>query len=188
MQLTPSQLQTIKAWVQNNNASRFDESSVALLNATAAPDYYIFKERVDLHLVMANGFDWTVVDNETVGQARIFDRMLALNTAEKAAGRVGISPWKLTVLRGIGECWKGNTPTTQRDHRRNLFYNHFPRKCRVWEKLFVVAAEDWNVASNADKTGSRGANTNPDVMPMDAAGDYLAGLITLDVVIASESE
>ena len=182
MILTVPQLQAIKSWVQTNNQSLFDQSSVNLLNADAAPDYFIFKDNFNLYEALSNGFDWTIVDNESVGQARIIDRMLKMS---EVMG--GVDAWKLTVLKGIGEAYKGNTPAGKEDHRRNILRNHFPRKCRVWERLFVIAIADWNVGANNDKTGVRGTNTNPDIMPLDSTGKYLEGPITLDIVVASES-
>lgn len=151
-------------------------------NATAVPDYFIFRKIVDLFSVMANGFDWTIVDNETVGQARIWDRMLALSNKVG-----GVNPWKLTILRGVGEAYKGASGTVA-VHRRNILRTHFARLCRRWERLFVDDITDggtleWNVASNTDRTGARGTVTNPDVMGFDEAGQYLDGNIPVSVLV-----
>lgn len=181
MNLTIPQLQTLKAWVVANRNSVFDQGTVNALNALSSPDYFIFKPTINLDEVMTNGYDWTVVDNETVGQARIWDRMLAMS---RAVG--GISPWKITILQGVGEAYKGGSPASVPLHRRSILRTHFPRKCSVFEKLYVAAIADWNVGTNGDKTGNRGLNTNPDVMPMDAAGEYLTGPIDLDTLVLSE--
>ena len=181
--LTVPQLQAIKAWVIANNASAFDQSAVNLLNAPATPEYWILKTELPINEVMENGYDWTIVDNETVGQARIWDRMTRLGT---------INPSKIFTLKGIGEAYKGNSPVGTQAHRRAIF-GHCVRQSRVWEKLFAVATADWNVASNVDKTGARGANVvspyafNPDTCGVGSAGEFLSGLITLDQVVASES-
>jgi len=181
MQLTTQQKATLKAWIITNNNSLFDQSAVNLLNAAASPSYYIFRENVDLFGVMGNGYDWTVVDNETAGQARIWDRMLWLSEQQG-----GIDPWKVTVLKGVGEAYKGASGAVVA-HRRNIVRVHFPKLATNFEKMFVVAIADWNVGTNADKTGNRGADTNPDVTEFDAAGLPIYSPVDLETVIASEA-
>lgn len=149
----------------------YDEVT-AWYNGLVTPDYFIFKGVVKLSDVMSNGFDWQRVDNAAAGKARIWEWMMDLSKETN-----GISPWKITILKGVGEAWIGNTPTEQTTHRRNILRSHFPKLCRRWEQLFVIAADDWNVASNGDKTGARGLVTNPDIMPLDAANEYLSGLV-----------
>lgn len=199
MILTPTQKTTLKTHV-NTNTNTVDtpagtiqikdvlraedtyQEVTAWYNANAVPDYFIFKKVVDLYSVMANGYDWTVVDNESVGQARIWDRMLALS-----ARTGGVAPWKITILRGVGEAYKGNTPTTVAPHRRNILRTHFARLCRRWERLFVadtlVVVGEWSVGTNGDRTGARGLVTNPDVMEFDEAGQYLDGNIPVGVLV-----
>jgi len=183
MNLTTAQKQALKAWVVSNNASVFDESAVTKLNALASPNYYILKTSLSINEIMENGYDWTIVDNETVGQARIWDRMTILGT---------IKPVKTFIMNGIGEAYKGNSPAGTQAHRRAI-YQHCCTRARVWEKLFCVASVSWTVGSNADLVGVRGANVvspyafNPDTPGFDADGSYLFGLIDLATVIDSES-
>lgn len=181
MQLTPAQLSTLKAWVVANNSSIFDQSAVTALNANATPDYYIFRKTIDLFSVMSNGYDWTVVDNETAGQARIWDRMLYLSEKQS-----GISPWKTTVLMGVGEAYKGASGAVVA-HRRNIVRVHFTKLATKFESLYLAAAADWNVGTNADKTGNRGLNTNPDVTALDANSEPIYSPVDLATVILSES-
>ena len=195
MQLTSAQKTTLKAHIDANtntvvtpqgtiqikdvqrDADHYDEVT-AWYNALESPDYFIFKKSVLLDDVMANGFDWTVVDNETAGQARIWDRMLGLSRTKG-----GIATWKATVLRGVGEAYKGASGAVVA-HRRNILRVHFPRTCRRWEKIFVAdIGTDWNVGTNADKTGNRGTNTNPDIMPLDNLGEYLDGAIPKNILL-----
>lgn len=176
MDLTLSQLQTLKTWIVANRNSVFDEGTVSALNAVASPNYYVFKTSVTIEEIMANGFDWTRVDNASVGQARIWEWLTQLGT---------INPSKTAILKGIGEAWKGNATQAQIDHRRAILA-HCSRPAKVWEKLFCEASADWNVGSNGDKTGVRGASTNPDTCGLDANGQFLSGDITLDIVVQSE--
>lgn len=180
MNLTVPQLQAVKTWVNANASGIFEQSTVDLLNAVASPDYYIFKDIIKTSEIMSNGWDWTMVDNANVGPARIWEWMMRLS---QEVG--GISPWKVTILQGVGEAWKGNTPAGKDVHRRNILRNHFCRKCTVFEKLFVTAIAEWNVGSNNDRTGARGAQTNPDIMPLDAVGKYLIGPIDIDTLITA---
>ena len=185
MQLTTPQLQAVKAWVIANNNSLFDESAVNLLNANASPAYYVLKSSLAVDEVMLNGFDWTRVDNASVGQARIWEWMMGL-FAKTSGDQKFVNPSRINFLKGIGEAWKGNSPAAQTVHRQAIL-SHCRRLVRVWEKLFVTATADWNVATNGDQTGARGVTTNPDTLGIGADGLALDGLITLDIVIASES-
>lgn len=177
MQLTTTQKQDLKSWVTTNANGVYEPSTVVLLNAISSPDYYVLKTLLSVSEIMANGFDWTRVDNATAGQARIWEWMTDLGV---------INPSRITILRGIGEAWKGNSPAAQTDHRRAILA-HCRRPVRVWEKLYVTATADWNVASNGDQTGIRGATTNPDTLGIGQDGEYLSGLMDLDTLISVES-
>ena len=185
MQLTSAQLQSIKSWIVSNNNSVFDQSAVNALNALASPVYRVLRTELPVNEIMQNGFDWTRVDNASVGQARIWEWMTGL-FARDNGGEKSVNPSKIQFLKGVGEAWKGNTPQAQVDHRRAILA-HTHRASRVWEKLFVVATADWNVATNGDQTGARGSTTNPDTLGVGADGNPLDGEITIDIVIASES-
>lgn len=177
MQLTTAQLQVLKAWIVANHSSVFDQTAVDALNAAFSPAYYVFKTDLSVAEIMTNGFDWTRVDNATVGQGRIWEWLTQLNS---------INPSKVNILKGIGEAWKGNTPASQQAHRLAILA-HCRRPVLVWEKLYVTATPDWNVGTNGDQTGNRGVTTNPDTLGIGADGAYLSGPIDLDTVIASES-
>lgn len=49
MNLNTTQLQTIKAWINANNGGAFDQSAVDLLNAVAAPDFWVWRTAVSKH-------------------------------------------------------------------------------------------------------------------------------------------
>lgn len=80
--LTPAQRATLKAAIAadetlnskpNNSDGNFDIA--AALNAPASPDFYVWKTSVSVTDIMQNGFDWTRVDNLTVGKSRIWEWM-----------------------------------------------------------------------------------------------------------------
>lgn len=183
MQLTPAQLQTLKAWVVANANSVYEQSTVDLLNATASPEYRVLREAVPVREIIANGFDWTRVDNASVGQARIFEWMCSVFSVDAGNGR-SLTNIDEQVLRGIGEAWKGNTPAAQMDHRRAILA-HMHRPARVWEKLYVRAAGNWNVATNGDQSGNPGSTMNPALLGIGSDGGLLEGEITLDNLIAA---
>lgn len=85
--MTPAQLATLKADIlansdlnsqPNNSDGAFNIA--ALYNLQAAPDFYVWVGSLDVSEVMQNGFDWTRVDNLTVGKARIWDWMMRTGT------------------------------------------------------------------------------------------------------------
>lgn len=162
MNLTVLQLQTLKQWINTNNQSRFDESSVALLNAQANPLFRVYRTVVPVSEVMQNGFDWTRVDNLSVGKARIWEWM---TTAKKVNDEFVLDPSKPNNRNGINEAWKG----TQADlDVRAVVYTHCWRAATVAEKLFATGA---GTAPNATGDG-------PGTMAIGAEGD-----VTLQNVI-----
>ena len=105
--LTPEQLTTLKAAIladidsavvaaRTNGA---DNELARLYNLTASPAFIVWRTSVPRNEAQGSGFDWTQIDNLTVGQARIwFDALFyggGLNAAD--AGQ----------RAGIAEAWKG---------------------------------------------------------------------------------
>lgn len=87
MALTTQQKTAIKAAIladpilaakPNNSDGAFDIA--AALNLPATPDFYVWKTSVEVTEIMQNGFDWTRVDNLTVGKARILEWMSIAGT------------------------------------------------------------------------------------------------------------
>lgn len=99
MALTTAQQAVIKAAIladpvlaakPNNDDGNFDIA--AALNQSATPDFYVWKSSVEVTEIMQNGFDWTRVDNLTVGKARIWEWMTIASTIHpnQANVRAGI--------------------------------------------------------------------------------------------------
>lgn len=95
MGLNAQQLAAIKAGINadaelaafpNNSDGAF--SVAALLNQTASPAFYIWRDNVPVNEIMTNGFDWTRVDNLTIGKARIWDWMMQTNAINPSLANV----------------------------------------------------------------------------------------------------
>lgn len=132
--LTQSQLTTLKAailaepvysaWVNDSVWSAIADD----LNQIASPDFIVWKSRVHIDEIMQNGFDWTQVDNTTVGKARIWEWMFANETRT-------INPSKLNIRAGIDEAWRGTAAMLA---VRAAVYLHCKRAATEFEKLFAA--------------------------------------------------
>jgi hypothetical protein len=98
--------------------------------AIVSPDYIVWKSLVTQDEIMQNGFDWTQVDNTTVGKARIWEWMF--NNQQRV-----INPSKINVRAGIDEAWKGTAAMLA---VRAAIYIHCKRKANRAEKLFATGA------------------------------------------------
>jgi len=132
--LTFSQRATLKASILATQAydsfvAVQDWNSIATdLAITASPDFIVWKTSVNLDEIMQNGFDWTQVDNQTVGKARIWEWMF--NNQNRT-----IDPNKANVRAGIDECWKGTSAMLA---VRASVYVHCKRTANKLEKLFAT--------------------------------------------------
>jgi|APLak6261659120_1056016.scaffolds.fasta_scaffold00065_3 hypothetical protein len=98
-------------------------------NAVAAAQFVVWKTKVTkTEATQISGFDWTQVDNMTVGQARIWD--LLFDNEQKA-----IDPSKTNVRSGISECWKG---TTAKVAVATAVLEFCKKPASNFEKLFAV--------------------------------------------------
>ncbi len=132
--LTTQQLAALKADIladpamagkPNNSDGNFDIAKA--YNLTASPAYIVWRTSVAINEIMSNGFDWTRVDNATVGKARIWEWMTQIGT---------INPSKATIRAGIDEAWSG-TGAEQVAHRAAI-YVHCKRAATRVEKLFAT--------------------------------------------------
>lgn len=71
----------------------------AALNQIASPVWVVWRTNVSRDEIMLNGFDWTRVDNLSVGKSRIWEWMFAATQ--------GINPSKANIRAGIDACWVG---------------------------------------------------------------------------------
>lgn len=109
------------------NTSDGHAAVAAALNVTATPAFVVWRTAVPVDEIMSNGFDWTRVDNATVGKARIWEWMMRAGT---------IHPAKANIRAGIDEAWSG-TGTEQVTHRAAI-YAHCKRAATRAEKLFAT--------------------------------------------------
>ena len=137
MSLTPAQLAALKAEINADptlaakplNSDGDFEIALILNTVLAAPDFFVWRTNVSVNEIMGNGFDWTRVDNMTVGEARIWEFMTQL-------GR--INPNLANVRAGVNEAFKG---TAQDDTMRLAVYtNHLQEKATRIKKLFASGA------------------------------------------------
>jgi hypothetical protein len=137
MALTPQQNATLAAHIaaspDMNTLPPGSDSAfeiAALLNATATPNFYIWRASVLQDEIMQNGFDWVRVDNLSVGKARIWDWMF------DNAG-TSINPSKANVRAGIAEVWKG---TAADNAVRLSVFQHCQTLATRLQKLFATGA------------------------------------------------
>lgn len=107
--LTPEQAVIFKAalWAETDPVlvERRTNGQTGLImdwyNSEAALPFVAWKNKVTKNdATQISGFNWTQVDNMTIGQGRIWD--LLFDNEQKA-----IDPSKANVRAGIAECWKG---------------------------------------------------------------------------------
>jgi len=98
------------------------------LQVVASPDFIVWRTNVSKDEIMQNGFDWTQVDNTTVGKARIWEWMFD-------NGANAIDPSKDNIRTGINEAWKGSQSMLD---VRAAIYVHCKRKANILEKLFAT--------------------------------------------------
>lgn len=135
MALTHQQQATLKAFIVADPVlNAFPQNSdgafaiAALINQPATPTFFVWRTRVDQQEVMLNGFDWTRVDNLSIGKARIWEWMFE-------SGDDSINPSNPNIRAGIIACWTG----TQADQDvRLVVFTHCQRPASVVEKVFAT--------------------------------------------------
>lgn len=129
--MPPTQYATLKAAIEDDPA--FDgliggDAAVfiaAELNKPAIPEVIVWRTQVPVDEIMNNGFDWTRVDNATVGKARIWEWMTRLGA---------INPSKANVRAGIDEAWSGAPNLAHRDS----IYGHCKRAASRVEGIYAT--------------------------------------------------
>ena len=87
--------------------------------------------------IMTNGFDWVLVDNLSVGKARIWEWLFNNESRSINAG-------KSNVRAGIDECWKGTAAMLA---QRDVIYTHLKRNATLFEKAFATGSGTTNSPS-----------------------------------------
>jgi len=132
--LTPTQLEVLRADMLTHpelNAARASGDDAFLANyynTIAVPVFIVWRTMVSLDEIMQNGFDWTQVDNQSVGKARIWEWMFKNYD-------VAINPSKDNIRTGIDECWKGTAAMLA---VRASIYLHCKRSATRLERLFAT--------------------------------------------------
>jgi hypothetical protein len=137
MPLTDAQLPAFKAHLLADPvyaaalAAGDDTGVAALANGAASPVFRVYRASVPMSEIMLNGFDWTRVDNLSVGKARIWDWMV--NADQSRA----IDPRKPNVRAGVNAVWVGTTADLA---VRAAVYAHCSKVASRAEKLYATGA------------------------------------------------
>lgn len=100
----------------------------AWYNRPAVPAHIVWRTSVTQDEIMQNGFDWTRVDNLSVGKARIWEWLFD-NEAHS------FNPSKANVRAGIEATWVGTAADLA---VRAAVYTHCKRSATRIEALFAV--------------------------------------------------
>lgn len=168
--LTSVQKDAIRAWLAANTAGMSDGDAAKAASAIASPSYLVWSLSVRREVVQGSaGFDWTRVDNLSVGKARIWDWMF--NASDT------IPAYKGNYRTGINAVWVG----TQADlNVRDAVNIACQRPVTNMEKLFVTATAD-----GPTQNGTRGTSANADQIGVSTVnGSFLEGGITESDVVA----
>jgi hypothetical protein len=154
--LTTAQKAVLKAWCEQNHPAApltVDGSApiAAALNAPADPAAVVWRTAVSEDEIMLNGFDWTRVDNLSVGKARVWEWMTQFGA---------IDPSRPNIRAGIEAVWVGTAADLA---VRAAVYSHCKRAATTLERLFA--------------TGT-GTDAVPATMAADASGGVVEGPIT----------
>jgi hypothetical protein len=130
--LTTAQLAALKAAIladpvlaafPNNDDGHFGVA--AELNKDASPAFFVWRSTVTSLAIMQNGFDWSRVDNLTVGKARIWDWMM--RTGELNPSLPNVRAGVLAVFNVAADL-----------ATRLAIFQHCQRPASRAEKLFAV--------------------------------------------------
>jgi len=134
--MTPQQLQTLKAALLADPAlaqyivDYRDDLIRDYYNAPAYPAFIVWRTSVTQDEIMLNGFDWSRVDNLSIGKARVWEWLF--DNQGKA-----INPSKTNVRAGIDQTWVGTAADLA---VRAAVYTHCKRPASRVERLFATGA------------------------------------------------
>ena len=129
--LTPAQSATLKSYINdtpelaaqpNNSDGAF--AIAAAINQPATPAWVVWRTSVTRREVLQNGFDWTRLDNLSVGAARVWNDIFVDGS---------LNPSKPNVRAGIEAVWKGTSADLA---VRAAVYVHCKRNATIVQKLF----------------------------------------------------
>lgn len=129
--LALTQLQALKTAIAADQAlnafpdgSDGDFAIAAALNQTAIPPWIVWRTSVSRQEILQNGFDWTRLDNLSVGKARIWADIFVEGA---------LNPSKANVRAGIEAVWVGTAPDLA---VRAAVYIHCKHNATRAQKLF----------------------------------------------------
>jgi len=96
-------------------------------NAVSDPAFTVWKTQVTQDEIMQNGFDWTRVDNLSIGKARVWEWMFSSSAA--------FNPSKANVRAGIDSVWVGTAADLA---VRAAVYIHCKRIANRVERIFAT--------------------------------------------------
>lgn len=157
MALTAPQLTTLKQAILDDpalaglpNDTDNNLFIAAAFNLAASPAFTVWRTRVTRQEILQNGFDWTRLDNLSVGKARIWTDIFVDGL---------INPSKANVRTGVEAVWVG---TAQDLAVRAAVYVHCKRLATRGQKLFATGTgSDADPATMA--TNVEGSITGSDV-------------------------
>lgn len=129
--LTPEQKATLKADILNTpELNAFPNNTdgafaiAALYNQPASPAWVVWRTAVTRREILQNGFDWTRLDNLSVGKARVWSDIFVDGL---------INPSKPNVRAGIESVWVGTAADLA---VRAAVYVHCKTNATRIQKLF----------------------------------------------------
>lgn len=136
MQLTPQQLTTLSVAIRAETDPTFvamrlannEDGMAGFYNQPFSPSFICWRTAVSQDEIMQNGFDWTRVDNLSIGKGRVWEWLFA--NAQRS-----INPSKANVRAGIDQTWVG---TAADQAVRAAVYSHCKRPATRGEKLYAT--------------------------------------------------
>lgn len=139
MPLTSAQNAALKAYIDATpelsaipNDTDGAYAVAALMNIEANPAWVVWRTTVTRREILQNGFDWTRLDNLSVGKARIWSDIFVDGT---------INPSKANVRTGIEAVWVGTAADLA---VRAAVYGHCKKNATVAQKLFSTGTGTTN--------------------------------------------
>lgn len=130
--LTLEQKQALKVWVVANVGNPTEHTTRDALNAASNPAFTVWKSSVTRREILQNGFDWTRLDNLSVGKARVWSDIFA---GVDDHGESTLNPSKLNVRTGIESVWVGTAADLA---VRAAVFAHCKRTATVAEKVLAI--------------------------------------------------
>lgn len=130
--LTLEQRQTLKVWVDANVPNATEHSTQAALNSLSDPAFIVWRTLVTRSEILNNGFDWTRLDNLSVGKARVWDAIFSMSDE---FGDAALNPSKINVRTGIESVWVGTSADLA---VRAAVYAHCKRTATNAEKVLAA--------------------------------------------------